>query len=95
MEIRRGFEYGANADKKSNKIQISTTFDTNTRFIPGAPLGLPAVSDNFEAGDADQRTFDFNPAVGWTTNIAVSNAPWIAAPTAFGTSTTLTNATGI
>ncbi len=62
LEIRRGYEYGAQADPTESEIVLSDAAipDTNARFIPGAtlfPLGA-AVPNNFLTSlDASNRPY--------------------------------------
>ena len=51
LEIRRGHEYASIPDPLNPGIAISSTFDPNTQFVPGATLGIPSSSDDFESGD--------------------------------------------
>ncbi len=77
LEIRRGNEFGAVVDPINPGIAISGTFDPNTRFIPGANLGIPTSSDDFEAGDFS--------SLGWRPSDA--DSPWTVEDnfSAFGT----------
>ena len=51
LEIRRGNEHASIPDDLNPGIAISSTFDPNVQFVPGAVLGLPTSTDDFEAGD--------------------------------------------
>lgn len=98
IEIRRGFEYAAANDPLTSTVVISNTFDTNTRFIPGSPLGIPNVSDDFDMNDTDPATFGFDPAVGWNPSGPGSNSPWIVNAQPTNPTTTLSgnlNATNL
>ncbi|MFP6763660.1 MAG: hypothetical protein VB858_08580, partial [Planctomycetaceae bacterium] len=90
VEIRRGFEYAASVSQGAPEITIGSTFDTNARFIPGSPLGLDPVVDDFDMNDMDPATFGFDPAAGWAPNSNGSTSPWFVNAVAQAPATTLT-----
>ncbi|NCY01527.1 MAG: hypothetical protein EBX36_01105, partial [Planctomycetia bacterium] len=79
LEIRRGTEYGSQADPSSPVVQIDQTFDTNVRFVP--TLDAPAVTIRGDGFEAVTRTSAVTlqatgtDAVSWTNHGLIAGTP--------------------